>query len=106
MQILVVEDERRMADLLKRGLSEEGHQVIVARDGAAGRVPVRMARFRAAAAAEAAALCGSVSVAVRENSMACDPCSTRGWAEIRRRGPSMPCRDASTRSCIAAPPSV
>jgi DNA-binding response OmpR family regulator len=36
MQILVVEDERRMADLLKRGLSEEGHQVIVARDGASG----------------------------------------------------------------------
>jgi DNA-binding response OmpR family regulator len=36
MQILVVEDERRMADLLKRGLTEEGHQVVVARDGAAG----------------------------------------------------------------------
>jgi DNA-binding response OmpR family regulator len=36
MQILVVEDERRMADLLKRGLTEEGHQVSVARDGAAG----------------------------------------------------------------------
>jgi DNA-binding response OmpR family regulator len=36
MQILVIEDERRMADLLKRGLTEEGHQVIVARDGAEG----------------------------------------------------------------------
>jgi DNA-binding response OmpR family regulator len=36
MQILVVEDESRMADLLKRGLSEEGHQVVVARDGATG----------------------------------------------------------------------
>jgi len=36
MQILVVEDERRMADLLKRGLTEEGHQVVVARDGAVG----------------------------------------------------------------------
>src|SRR5580692_2699660 len=36
MQILVVEDERRMADLLKRGLSEEGHQVVVARDGTTG----------------------------------------------------------------------
>ena len=34
MQILVIEDERRMAELLKRGLTEEGHQVIVARDGA------------------------------------------------------------------------
>lgn len=36
MQILVVEDERRMADLLRRGLSEEGHQVVVAGDGATG----------------------------------------------------------------------
>jgi DNA-binding response OmpR family regulator len=36
MQILVVEDERRMAELLKRGLTEEGHQVVVARDGADG----------------------------------------------------------------------
>lgn len=36
MQILVVEDERRMADLLRRGLAEEGHQVVVARDGLEG----------------------------------------------------------------------
>ncbi|HKD10015.1 MAG TPA: response regulator transcription factor [Bryobacteraceae bacterium] len=36
MQILVVEDERRMAELLRRGLVEEGHQVVVARDGAEG----------------------------------------------------------------------
>jgi DNA-binding response OmpR family regulator len=36
MRILVVEDERRMAELLKRGLTEEGHQVVVARDGAEG----------------------------------------------------------------------
>src|SRR5260221_14617069 len=36
MQILVVEDERRMADLLKRTLLEEGHQVILARDGLEG----------------------------------------------------------------------
>jgi DNA-binding response OmpR family regulator len=36
MQILVVEDERRMAELLRRGLTEEGHQVVVARDGTAG----------------------------------------------------------------------
>jgi DNA-binding response OmpR family regulator len=36
MQILVIEDEQRMADLLKRGLTEEGHNVVVARDGAAG----------------------------------------------------------------------
>lgn len=36
MQILVVEDERRMAELLERTLLEEGHQVIVARDGREG----------------------------------------------------------------------
>ena len=33
MQILVVEDERRMADLLERTLHEEGHQVVVAQTG-------------------------------------------------------------------------
>src|SRR5581483_732376 len=36
MQILVVEDERRMADLLERALEEEGHQVVVSRDGREG----------------------------------------------------------------------
>ena len=36
MQILVVEDEPRMAKLLERGLTEEGHCVVVAHDGAAG----------------------------------------------------------------------
>jgi len=33
MQILVVEDERRMAALLKQGLEEEGHAVIVSGQG-------------------------------------------------------------------------
>jgi len=36
VQILVVEDERRMAELLQRALHEEGHQVVVARDGREG----------------------------------------------------------------------
>lgn len=36
MQILVIEDEQRMASLLKRGLTEEGHNVVVARDGVTG----------------------------------------------------------------------
>jgi DNA-binding response OmpR family regulator len=36
MQILVVEDEKRMAELLRRGLAEEGHQIILARDGVEG----------------------------------------------------------------------
>jgi DNA-binding response OmpR family regulator len=45
MQILVVEDERRMADLLERTLSEEGHQVVLARDGRAGFEMARCAPF-------------------------------------------------------------
>lgn len=36
MQILVVEDERRMADLLRQALSEEAHAVTVANDGREG----------------------------------------------------------------------
>ncbi len=33
MRILVVEDDRRMADLLRQGLTEEGHAVVVSGDG-------------------------------------------------------------------------
>ncbi len=36
MRILVVEDEQRIATLLEQGLSEEGHQVFVAREGEQG----------------------------------------------------------------------
>ena len=36
MQILVVEDEMRMAELLRQTLQEEGHQVVVALDGKEG----------------------------------------------------------------------
>jgi DNA-binding response OmpR family regulator len=36
MQVLVVEDERRMAELLRQGLEEEGHSVILAKDGKEG----------------------------------------------------------------------
>jgi DNA-binding response OmpR family regulator len=36
VRILVVEDEERMATLLERGLTEEGHAVHVARDGSEG----------------------------------------------------------------------
>ena len=45
MQILVVEDERRMADLLGRTLKEEGHQVVVARDGREGLEIARSSTF-------------------------------------------------------------
>jgi two-component system, OmpR family, response regulator len=45
MQILVVEDERRMADLLERTLQEEGHQVVMARDGRAGFEIARCSPF-------------------------------------------------------------
>jgi DNA-binding response OmpR family regulator len=33
MWVLVVEDERRMAELLKKGLEEEGHSVLLAHEG-------------------------------------------------------------------------
>lgn len=45
MQILVVEDERRMADLLEKALHEEGHQVIVSRDGREGFEIARASAF-------------------------------------------------------------
>jgi len=45
MQILVVEDEQRMAELLRRGLMEEGHHVVVAADGASGLAIARNAQF-------------------------------------------------------------
>lgn len=37
-RILIVEDEKRVADLLKIGLEENGYQVLVAYDGAMGCV--------------------------------------------------------------------
>jgi len=36
MRILVVEDEPRMAELLRQGLTEEGHAVVVAHEGRSG----------------------------------------------------------------------
>jgi two-component system response regulator MprA len=36
MRILVVEDDAKMADLLRRGLTKEGHSVTVANDGSKG----------------------------------------------------------------------
>jgi DNA-binding response OmpR family regulator len=36
MQVLVVEDERRMAELLRQGLEEEGHSVVLAGNGTEG----------------------------------------------------------------------
>ena len=36
MQVLVVEDERRMAELLRQGLEEEGHAVVLAANGRDG----------------------------------------------------------------------
>jgi DNA-binding response OmpR family regulator len=41
MRLLVVEDERRMLELLHRGLSEEGHTVACAEDGSQGLQMVR-----------------------------------------------------------------
>src|SRR5579884_3624812 len=36
MRLLVVEDDRRLCDVLRRGLSEQGHVVDVAHDGEEG----------------------------------------------------------------------
>ena len=36
IKILVIEDEKRVADLLKIGLEENGYQVLVAYDGEMG----------------------------------------------------------------------
>ena len=45
MKLLVVEDERRMLELLRQGLSEEGHTVSCARDGSEGLQMVRDQEF-------------------------------------------------------------
>ena len=47
MQVLVVEDDRRMAELLRRGLSEEGHHTVVAHDGDEGLSIARSFSFDA-----------------------------------------------------------
>jgi DNA-binding response OmpR family regulator len=36
MKLLIVEDEKRMSELLRKGLEEEGHTVVCARDGLEG----------------------------------------------------------------------
>ncbi len=45
MRLLVVEDERRMLELLRKGLSEEGHAVSCAVDGSEGLQMVRAHNF-------------------------------------------------------------
>lgn len=45
MKLLVVEDERRMMELLRKGLSEEGHTVSCAKDGDTGLQIVRQHDF-------------------------------------------------------------
>jgi DNA-binding response OmpR family regulator len=47
MNLLVVEDERRMLELLRKGLSEEGHTVSCAADGSEGLQLVREHDFDA-----------------------------------------------------------
>ena len=45
MNLLVIEDERRMLELLRRGLSEEGHTVSCAADGSEGLQEIRDHNF-------------------------------------------------------------
>jgi len=45
MHLLVVEDEPRMRELLRRGLTEEGHTVLCAVDGSEARMRLRQQQF-------------------------------------------------------------
>jgi two-component system OmpR family response regulator len=45
VRILLIEDEERMALLLQQGLSDEGHQIYVARNGADGLATARSVKF-------------------------------------------------------------
>src|SRR5215472_6559274 len=45
MKLLIVEDEVRMADLLRKGLTEEGHTVTCVHDGAEGHELARDYEF-------------------------------------------------------------
>lgn len=47
MKLLVVEDELRMVELLRKGLGEEGHTVVCAHDGAEGYALARNHEFDA-----------------------------------------------------------
>jgi DNA-binding response OmpR family regulator len=47
MKLLIVEDEARMADLLRKGLTEEGHMATCALDGAEGLALARSYEFDA-----------------------------------------------------------
>jgi len=47
MRILIVEDERQMAELLRKGLAEEGHAVVVAHTGPDGLALAREGGFDA-----------------------------------------------------------
>jgi two-component system response regulator MprA len=47
MQVLVVEDEKRLAALIRQGLAEEGHSVVVAHDGREGLDTALAGRFDA-----------------------------------------------------------
>jgi DNA-binding response OmpR family regulator len=45
MRLLVIEDEKRMADLLRKGLQEEGYAVAIATDGKSGFEMARASNF-------------------------------------------------------------
>lgn len=47
MRVLIVEDEKRMAELLKKGLEEENHSASVAYDGPTGQEMAELYEFDA-----------------------------------------------------------
>ena len=63
MQVLVVEDERRMAELLRQGLEEEGHSVVLAGNGRDGLAMAGVASIRRHRAGRDAAGLDGFSVA-------------------------------------------
>ncbi len=47
MRVLIVEDEKRMAELLKKGLEEESHSATLAHDGPTGLEMAELYEFDA-----------------------------------------------------------
>ena len=121
MRVLVVEDEVKMAGLLKRGLEEEGYAVDVARDrrrGAVGRdrEPVRRRScstscFPTSTGSRSAAGCGRAAVGAGPDAHRARRRARprRRPGRGRRRLPHQAvllhasCSHASARSCGAAP---
>ena len=70
MHILVIENERKIADLLRQVLTEEGYHVVVAYDGREGHDLCRLPQFDL--------LILDLMLPVRMGSKSPGPCAPRG----------------------------